>query len=113
MASSVLETLSSEFAAAAEAVGGSVVAIYGRRGMPWSGIQWRKGVIVTAHHTIRREEDISVVSERGKTWKGTLAGRDPSTDIAILKVADSGPTPNRQFLLYSRINPIRMPSVTG
>jgi len=31
MSSSVLETLSNEFAAAAEAVGGSVVAIYGRR----------------------------------------------------------------------------------
>jgi S1-C subfamily serine protease len=97
MASSVLETLSSEFAAAAEAVGGSVVAIYGRRWMPSSGIQWRKGVIVTAHHTIRREEDISVVSEGGKTWKGTLAGRDPSTDLAILKVAEDSALPIAPF----------------
>jgi S1-C subfamily serine protease len=90
MASSVLETLSNEFAAAAEAVGASVVAIYGRRWMPSSGIQWRNGIIVTAHHTIRREEDISVVAGEGKSWKATLAGRDPSTDIAILRVpADS------------------------
>jgi 3-keto-L-gulonate-6-phosphate decarboxylase len=58
MASSVLETLSNDFAAAAEAVGGSVVAIYGRRWMPSSGIQWRKGVkpkIATTHRS--RDED--------------------------------------------------------
>jgi len=77
MASSVLETLSNEFAAGAEAVGGSVVAIYGRRWMPSSGIQWREGVIVTANHTIRREEDITVLSEGGKSIKANLAGRDP------------------------------------
>ncbi|HZE26472.1 MAG TPA: S1C family serine protease [Terriglobales bacterium] len=88
MASSVLETLSNEFAAGAEAVGGSVVAIYGRRWMPSSGIQWREGVIVTANHTIRREEDITVLSEGGKSIKANLAGRDPSTDLAVLKVPE-------------------------
>jgi S1-C subfamily serine protease len=65
-----------------------VIAIYGRRWMPSSGIQWRKGVIVTAHHTVRREEDITVVVDGGKSVKANLAGRDPSTDLAILKVAD-------------------------
>jgi serine protease DegQ len=88
MASSVLETMSNELSSAAEAVGGSVVAIYGRRWMPSSGIQWRKGVIVTAHHTIRREEDITVVVDGGKSVKATLAGRDPSTDLAILKLPE-------------------------
>ncbi len=88
MSSSVLETLSNEFAAAAEAVGGSVVAIYGRRWMPSSGIQWRKGVIVTANHTIRRQEDITVSAAGGQSSKATLAGRDPSTDLAILKVGE-------------------------
>jgi S1-C subfamily serine protease len=97
MASSVLETLSNDFAAAAEAAGAAVVAIYGRRWMPSSGIQWRKGVIVTADHTIRREEDITVVAEGGKSLKAKLAGRDPSTDIAILKVADDTTLPLPQF----------------
>ena len=91
--SSVLETLSNDFASAAGAVGPAVVAIYGRRWMPSSGIQWRKGVVVTADHTIRREEDISVVAEGGKTLKANLAGRDPSTDLAILKLADEGTVP--------------------
>jgi S1-C subfamily serine protease len=90
---SVLETLSNDFAAAAEAVGSSVAAIYGRRWMPSSGIQWRKGFIVTAHHTIRREEDITVVAAGGKSFKANLAGRDPSTDIAILKVSEESALP--------------------
>jgi len=97
MGSSVLETLSNDFAASAEAVGPSVVAIYGRRWMPSSGIQWRKGVIVTAHHTIRREEDISVVAEGGKTLKATLAGRDPGTDLAILKLTSEEALPLPPF----------------
>jgi S1-C subfamily serine protease len=97
MASSVLETMSNELSAAAEAVGGSVVAIYGRRWMPSSGIQWRKGVIVTAHHTVRREEDITVVVEGGKSVKATLAGRDPSTDLAILKLPEDVSLPVPSF----------------
>ena len=97
MASSVLETLSNELSAAAEAVGGSVVAIYGRRWMPSSGIQWRKGVIVTAHHTIRREEDITVLVEGGKSLKATLAGRDPSTDLAVVKLPEDALLPLAPF----------------
>lgn len=94
---SVLETLSNDFAAAAEAVGSSVAAIYGRRWMPSSGIQWRKGFIVTAHHTIRREEDITVVAAGGKSFKANLAGRDPSTDLAILKVSEESALPLPSF----------------
>jgi S1-C subfamily serine protease len=97
MASSVMEALSKEFAAAAEGVGGSVVAVYGRRWMPSSGIQWRKGVIVTANHTLRRDEDIAVSLAGGKSTKAELAGRDPSTDLAILKLSEDTPLPVPQF----------------
>ena len=94
---SALETLSNEFAAAAESVGSSVVAIYGRRWMPSSGIQWRSGVIVTANHGIRREEDITVVLDGEKSTKARLAGRDPSTDLAILKISDGATIPLPPF----------------
>src|SRR5215470_10525358 len=97
MATSVLETLSNEFAAAASGAGASVAAIYGRRWMPSSGIQWQKGVFVTADHTIRREEDIPIFVEPDKPLKATLAGRDPSTDLAILKIADENTAPIPQF----------------
>jgi len=49
MANSILETISSEFASAAEKVGSSVVAVQARRWMPTSGIEWKKGVVVTVH----------------------------------------------------------------
>ncbi len=97
MATSVLETLSNEFAAAASGVGAAVAAIYGRRWMPSSGIQWQKGIFVTADHTIQREEDIPVFVEEGKPLKARLAGRDPSTDLAILRVADGDTGPVPQF----------------
>lgn len=87
MSTSVLETISNEFAGAAEAVGPAVVAIYARRWMPGSGVVWQKGVVVTADHNLRREEDITVVGADGKVTKATLEGRDPSTDLAILKLA--------------------------
>jgi len=94
MTTSVLETLSNEFAAAASEAAAAVAAIYGRRWMPSSGIQWQKGIFVTADHTIRREEDIPLFVEEGKPFKARLAGRDPSTDLAILRVdGDTGPLP--------------------
>ena len=60
MSSATLQNLSSDLAAAAEAVGPSVVAVHAQHRIPTSGIQWRKDVIVTVNHRIRRNEDISV-----------------------------------------------------
>jgi S1-C subfamily serine protease len=87
MPSSTLQNLSSELAAAAEAIGPSVVAVHAQHRIPSSGIQWRKDVIVTVNHGIRRNEEISVLLGPEKTVPATLAGRDPSTDLAILKLS--------------------------
>jgi S1-C subfamily serine protease len=88
MTNSILETVSNEFAAAAERVGGSVVAVHARRWMPTSGIEWKKGVVVTVHHGVQRDEDIKVLLPGGHTVPAKLAGRDPSTDIAVLRIED-------------------------
>lgn len=88
MANSILETISSEFASAAEKAGGSVVAIHARRWMPTSGIEWKKGVIVTVHHGVQRDEDIKVLLNGGRSVSAKLAGRDPSTDIAVLRIEE-------------------------
>jgi S1-C subfamily serine protease len=88
MANSVLETISSEFASAAEKAGGSVVAVHARRWMPTSGIEWKKGVVVTVHHGVQRDEDIKVLLGTGRAVSATLAGRDPSTDIAVLRIEE-------------------------
>lgn len=86
MANSMLETISSEFASAAEKVGSSVVAVHARRWMPTSGIEWKKGVVVTVHHGVRRDEDIKVLLDDGRAVSAKLAGRDASTDIAVLRI---------------------------
>jgi S1-C subfamily serine protease len=88
MANSILETISKEFAAAAEKVGSSVVAVNARRWMPTSGIEWKKGVVVTVHHGVQRDEDIKVLLDGGRAVSAKLAGRDPSTDIAVLRTEE-------------------------
>ena len=88
MANSILETISSEFASAAEKVGSCVVAVHARRWMPTSGIEWKRGVVVTVHHGVRRDEDIKVLLGAGRAVSAKLAGRDPSTDIAVLKIEE-------------------------
>ena len=84
-----LITLSNELAAAAERAGRSVVAVHARPRFASSGLLWRKGVIVTADHTIRREEEIRVTLPDGRTVPAELAGRDPGTDLAVLKAEAS------------------------
>src|SRR2546428_4817996 len=85
-ASSTLAELSSQLAAAVEAAGNSVVAIHARRRIPSSGIVWRDDVIVSASHTVRRDDDISVTLPNGESASATIAGRDSATDLIALRV---------------------------
>src|SRR5919108_319563 len=88
--SSVMETLSNEMASIAERASGTVVGVHAGRRMPASGIEWRKGIVVTADHAIRREAEIKVIGGDGKALSASLAGRDSTTDLAVLKIAESG-----------------------
>lgn len=82
-----LPALSGQLADAVERASASVVAVDARRHVPTSGIQWAEGVVVTADHGLRREEDIGVTLPGGRAVPATLAGRDAATDLAVLKVA--------------------------
>ena len=93
--STVLQSLSTELADAVGVAGRTVVAIHARRRIPASGVQWRPGVVVATHHTINRDENITVTLPDGTTSPASLAGRDPGTDLAVLKLAgDSAATAN-------------------
>jgi S1-C subfamily serine protease len=85
----MLATLSDELAAAVEHAGKSVVAIHARRRIPASGVHWKAGVIVAAHHTLERDRDIRVTLPDGSSVAAQLAGRDPGTDLAVLRVTDA------------------------
>jgi S1-C subfamily serine protease len=86
--SSTLLALSNNLADAVEQAGRYVVAVKARSRISSSGIHWRKGVIVTADETIKRSEDITITLPDGRTVPAILAGRDSSTDIAVLKLPD-------------------------
>ena len=83
---STLETFSNDLAAAVESAGRSIVAVNGRPRTPSSGIHWRTGIVVTTNHTLQQEDDITVTTLNGDTLAAVVAGRDPGTDIAVLKV---------------------------
>jgi S1-C subfamily serine protease len=81
-----LSDLSNALADAVAAADSYVVRVEGRRRMPASGILWNEdGVIVTANHVVKRDEGITVGLPGGKSADATLVGRDPSTDLAVLR----------------------------
>src|ERR1700722_4791362 len=67
----------------------SIVAIHTEARGSSSGVVWRTGIIVTAEHALRRDEEIHVTLPDGRVVPATLAGRDASTDLAILKCAEA------------------------
>jgi S1-C subfamily serine protease len=88
--SNPLIALSDHIAQIVERAAQGVVAVHG--GGRSSGIHWRSGVIVTAEEVLERDEDISVTLPGGRRVAATLAGRDPSTDVAVLRFAPDGLT---------------------
>ena len=80
-----LVALSNELAGAVERAGNSVVTVNARPRAASSGVHWRAGIVVTAEHTVRQDEEITIVSAGGGKVPATLVGRDPGTDLAVLK----------------------------
>jgi len=81
-----LLAFSQSLAKAVERVGKAVVAVDARPRVATSGIVWRDGVIVSTNHTVQRDEEITVQLADGRRLPANLVGRDPSTDLAVLRV---------------------------
>jgi len=82
----ILQQLSKEISSVIAKVGNSIVAVDGRSGHTSSGIVWRKDLILTAAHAVRRDAAIAVIPAPGQTAMAKLAGRDRSSDIALLRL---------------------------
>lgn len=86
-----MSSLSQELAGAVAESGRHVVRIEGRRRGPSSGVVWSAdGLIVTNHHVLERDEGIAVGLPDGATATGKVVGRDPGTDLALVRVETSG-----------------------
>jgi serine protease Do len=110
--STELIDLSNALARETDRISASVVAIHTEARGSSSGVVWRSGVIVTAEHALRRDEDIRVSLPDGRIVPAALAGRDASTDLAVLKCADAA-SPVAEVGDVSTIKPGSLVLVVG
>jgi len=104
---SALSDLSESLAAAAERGGAATVIVDARRRFPASGIAWSSDVVVTASHVVERDDNIAVVLPDGRRVEATLAGRDPGSDVAVLRL----PEPSLQPATRETGGPLRVGSI--
>jgi len=71
--------------------GAYTVIVDARRRRPSAGILYEKGLILTAQHALEREREIRVTLPSGEKVTGTLAGRDPIRDLAVVRVEGGAP----------------------
>ena len=84
----ILSDLSADLAAIVATAGQAVVRVEGHHRFPGSGTLWSSdGLVITAHHNLRDDEGIRVGINGGKSSEATLVGRDPTTDLALLRVS--------------------------
>jgi len=77
--------LSNDLAEVSAATGKSVVAVQGTR-HPSSGIVIAKDAVVTASHAVRRDDEITIIVAPGQKFSARVSGRDPSTDLVVLRL---------------------------
>ncbi len=87
--SAELIDLSNALAETTASAAANVVAVHAEARGSASGVIWRPGTIVTAEHALRRDEEIHVTLPDARVVPATLAGRDPSTDLAVLKCLEA------------------------
>ncbi len=90
--SSPLQPLSAALAGLVAEAARSVVGIHSHRARS-SGFVWRPGLVVTADEALAEEGEIAVTLPGGDKAAASLIGRDPTTDIALLRVDAAGLPP--------------------
>ena len=90
-----LTEFSKGLASSVELGGASTVLVDGRKRYPASGIALADDLVLTADHVLTREEGIKVALPDGKTLDAAIAGRDPGSDLALLRLTEKALTPAR------------------
>jgi len=110
--SAELIALSNALAQATDRAAAHTVAVHTEARGSSSGVVWRNGVIVTAEHALRRDEEIQVTLPDGRVVAAALAGRDSSTDLAVLRCAEAA-SPIAETAEVSLIQPGCLALVVG
>jgi S1-C subfamily serine protease len=88
-----LTDFSKMLTAAVEAAGASTVTVDARKRYPASGIAYTEDLVLTADHVVTREDDIKIVLPDGRSLAASLVGRDPGSDLAVLRLVEKALTP--------------------
>jgi S1-C subfamily serine protease len=90
-----LATLSHQLAGAVDAAGRALVQVDGRARRPSSGTVHAPELVIAADHAVERDDELRVETADGRTLEARLLGRDPVTDLAVLRVAGLALDPAR------------------
>src|SRR5512141_10924 len=91
--SNPLTDFSNGLTSAVEKAGASTLLVDARKRYPASGIAYAEDLVLTADHVVTREDNIKVELAGGKTLNATVAGRDPGSDLAVLRLAEKALSP--------------------
>lgn len=92
MTTELLTTFSNAFADAVAAASPAVVQVQGRR-RPASGLVYGDDIVLTMVRSLGREDGLHIRRHDGQTLDAELLGWDPTTSLAVLRVAGLGIPP--------------------
>jgi S1-C subfamily serine protease len=90
--SNILVQLSNDLAAAAEKAGAATLLVDARPRLPASGIAFAPDLVLTAEHVVERQDGLRVTLPDGTELSASLAGRDPGSDLAVLRLEKAAAT---------------------
>ena len=88
-----LSDFSNGLTVAVEKAGASTLLVDARKRYPASGIAFSEDLILTADHVVTREDNINVVLPDGRSLTAAVAGRDPGSDLAVLRLPEKALAP--------------------
>src|SRR6201995_1479511 len=88
----LLSSLSTALEGVAAKARPSIVSVHSRRSRA-TGFVWKQGLVVTADEALADEGEIAVKLADGSSRAATIAGRDHTPDVALLRVDTTGLTP--------------------
>jgi S1-C subfamily serine protease len=102
-----LATLSHQLAGAVDGAGRAVVQVDARARHPSSGTVYAPDLVIAADHAIERDEELRVETA-DRVLEAQLLGRDPVTDLAVLRAVGLGLEPARPAAGPARVGQLAL-----